>query len=149
MKVSEICTQEVIVAERQASILELAQLMRKHHVGNIVIVDQVGLRRKPVGIVTDRDIVLELLAKEEALDSVNANDIMSADLVTVGDYVATWDAMEVMREHGVRRLPVVDGVGLLTGIITTDDILETLAEQILDLVMLFGREARLEKKSRP
>lgn len=96
--------------------------MRKHHVGNIVIGDQVGLRRKPVGIVTDRDIILELVAKEEALDSVNANDIMSADLVTVGDYMATWDAMEVMREHGVRRLPVVDGVCLLTDIISTDDI---------------------------
>jgi len=149
MKISEICTHDVIVAQRQSTILELAQLMRKHHVGNIIIVDQVGLRRKPVGIVTDRDIIMELVAKEESLNSVNANDIMSADLVTVGEYVATWDAMDIMREHGIRRLPVVDGVGLLTGIVSTDDILEALAEQILDLVMLFGREKRLEKKSRP
>lgn len=148
MLVGELCVRDVIIAERQASVLEVAQLMREYHVGDIVIVERDEQSRKPTGIVTDRDIVLELIAKEQALESVTAADLTGPELVTVEEHVDLWDALQTMRGKGVRRLPVVDKHGGLIGILSADDVLEILADQMQDLVILVGKGQRREQQTR-
>lgn len=148
MLVGEFCIRDVIIAERLASIVELSRLMRDCHVGDIVIVDNDGPGRKPVGIVTDRDIVLELIANELPLASVSAGDIMGPELVTIDENSDLWEALQTMQGKGVRRFPVVDRNGKLVGILSTDDLLETLADQLQDLVVLIRKEQRHEEQIR-
>lgn len=148
MKVSELCNREVVMANKAASVLELANLMRKHHVGDIIITQQENDLVKPIGIVTDRDIVIEVIAKEAPIDSCTAFDIMSYELTTVKESASVWDALELMREKGIRRLPVVSAQGALTGVICVDDLHAFYTEQMQSMVSLTQREQRREMRLR-
>lgn len=148
MFVGEYCVRDVVVAERHMSVPELARLMRRYHVGDIVVVEDHAGERMPQGIVTDRDLVVEVLAEEVDLNAVTAADIMSADLLVVGEGDDLWETVERMRDRGVRRAPVVNARGGLEGILTVDDLIDLLAEQMSDLVQLFRREQRREQATR-
>lgn len=131
MTVGKFCTREVVIATKDASIVEVAQLMRKHNVGDIVIVKSIPDQNEPVGIITDRDIVVELLATEVKLDTVSVGDVMSFDIITVRENDSVWDTMQLMRSRGIRRIPVVNEQGGLEGILTSDDMLELLADELI------------------
>lgn len=146
MKVGEVCNREVVVVNRDQSILDAAKLMRSFHVGDVVVVQDAGSVRTPVGILTDRDIVVKLLAREIDLAAVSIGDAMSFDLVTAGEEDSVIDAIEKMRNHGVRRIPVVSSQGGLEGILSLDDCLELVAEQVGDLVQLIKTEQRRENQ---
>ncbi|NIP74088.1 MAG: CBS domain-containing protein [Gammaproteobacteria bacterium] len=148
MSVGEYCVRDVVVADAHMSVPELARLMRSYHVGDIVVVEERGGERVPEGIVTDRDLVVEVLAEEVDLNAVTAADIMSADLLVVGEGDDLWETVERMRDRGVRRAPVVNQRGGLEGILTVDDLIDLLAEQMSDLVQLFRREQRREQATR-
>lgn len=147
-RVSEVCNREVIIVERAASILDAARLMRDYHVGDLVVVEERAGRRVPVGIVTDRDIVLEVIAEEVEIGTVTVQDIMSDELVTVREGDDLLDAIPLMRQRGVRRAPVVDETQALVGILTVDDVLELLAEEMNELARLIGREQTREREQR-
>ena len=104
MSIGTICNREVIIAEGTTSIKELANLMRKNHVGNLVIIGERNGIPIPIGIVTDRDIVIELIAKNIDLDSVSARDIMSTKIVIVRENDEVIDTIKQMRLKGVRRM---------------------------------------------
>jgi CBS domain-containing protein len=146
--VAEVCNREVVVVERDASILDAARLMRDYHVGDLVVVEERGGHRAPVGIVTDRDIVIEVIAEEVAFDEVAIEDIMSFDVVTARDGDDLLDTLKLMRTHGVRRVPVVDAQQALVGILAVDDVVELLAEELNDLARLIGREQTRERERR-
>ncbi|MDA8165037.1 MAG: CBS domain-containing protein [Desulfobacteraceae bacterium] len=148
MTVGEFCNREVVIATRDDVIVEIAKLMRQHHVGDVVIVDQAKLPPVPVGIVTDRDIVVELVAEEVALESVKAGDIMSYELVTAREEDGIWETLQRMRAQGVRRVPVVNRDGGLEGILTVDDLLELFSEELLALAKVPAGEVFHEKKLR-
>jgi len=148
MSVGEYCNRDVVVVEKTESVRTAVDLMRQHHVGDVVVVDQAGKGARPVGILTDRDIVIELLAEDVALDAVNIGDVMSANPVVVDQAVPLLDALGLMQSKGVRRLPVVDASGLLAGLLTVDDVIELLAEQMNALVGVFANEQDREKKQR-
>ena len=101
MSIGTFCTREVVIAERGTSIVELARLMRSHHVGDVVIIDKTGENVTPVGIVTDRDIIVELIAEEVELNSVTAGDIMSTELITATVKEGVWEALQLMRSSGL------------------------------------------------
>ena len=103
MTVGKFCTRDVVVAGKGSTIVDIARLMRQHHVGDVVIVDEDGDQPKAIGIVTDRDIVMELIACEVPIDAVQAGDIMSFELVTAREQDSIWDAMNLMRTKGIRR----------------------------------------------
>ena len=149
MTVGKFCSREVIVAGKESSVAEIARLMRKHHVGDVVIVSRNGGRAKPVGILTDRDIVIELIACDVPLDSVTAGDIMSCELVTAGENDSIWDILQHMRAKGVRRVPVVGRGGDLVGILAADDLLELFAEELNLLARIPFREQLVEGAARP
>ncbi|HEU0233535.1 MAG TPA: CBS domain-containing protein [Gallionella sp.] len=148
MPVSEICNREVIVVQLNDTTLEAAKLMRQHHVGDVLVVEDRGGVRVPVGIVTDRDLVVEIMAPELDQMVITVGDIMAPALVTVKENTGVFDAIQYMRAKGVRRLPVVDDSGGLVGILTLDDLLELLAEELLALTKLVKYEQKKETMSR-
>lgn len=148
MPIGEICNRGVVFATRDTSILETAQLMRRHHVGDLVVVDEKNGKRIPVGIVTDRDIVIEVIAKEADINSLTAGDIMGPELVTAREAEGVFETIQLMRLKGVRRMPVVDTQGGLVGIVSVDDLVELLAEEMNELAKLISREQVREAKNR-
>lgn len=149
MSVGEICNREVVIAERSMSVAEAARLMRSHHVGNLVIVENTGTRNHPVGIVTDRDIIVEVVAAGEEPASLAVGDIMGAELATVLESEGIFETMRYMRTQSVRRMPVVDHEGGLVGIVTVDDLLTFLAEEMTELARTISRQQEREAAARP
>ncbi|MDE2117886.1 MAG: CBS domain-containing protein [Betaproteobacteria bacterium] len=148
MPISEICNREVIVVQRDNTILEAARLMRQHHVGDVLVVEDRGGARVPVGVVTDRDLVVEIMAPELNQMAITVGDIMVPELATVKENTGVFEAIQYMRAKGVRRLPVVDNGGGLVGILTLDDLLELLAEELLALAKLVKHEQKKETMNR-
>lgn len=146
MLVGEYCNRDVIVVSQNASIPEAAGLMRTHHVGDLVVVREEGPRRIPAGLLTDRDIVVELLAKGVDLDTVTVGDVMSYELLAVREGEDLLETLKLMRAKGVRRVPVVDQNEALTGILAVDDMIELLAEMLVDVSRLIIREQRREQQ---
>src|SRR5512134_1924649 len=133
MQAGEICNREVIVVKREVSVREAAALMRQYHVGDLVVVEERAGNRAPVGIVTDRDIAIEVVAMGVDPVAVTVGEIMGPDLITAGEKDTVYDTLQRMRQHGVRRIPVVDAQGGLAGIVSLADLLEFLAEEISSL----------------
>lgn len=148
MSVGEYCNRELVIVTRNEPVSEAVSLMRSRHVGDVVVVDRQGDLVLPIGILTDRDIVIQLLAENVNLDTINIGDVMSDNLVTINEDTSLMDTIKFMSEKGVRRLPVVNGQGNLEGIVTADDIIELVAEQLHDLVGLFHKEEAHEIKQR-
>lgn len=149
MLVGTACNREVVVVERSASVSQAARLMRDFHVGDLVVVETQDGRRRPVGILTDRDIVVGVLARDVDAASVAVRDVMGDELITATEDESLPDVVKRMRAAGVRRLPVVDGEGTLVGILTVDDLLDLLSETLNDLTRLISRELTREQRRRP
>jgi CBS domain-containing protein len=144
MAVGEICNREVVIAEKALSVVDAAQLMRKHHVGDLVVVEEKDGRKHPVGIVTDRDIVVEVVAAGVNPDALKVGDIMGPEVATVREGEGLFEALRHMRDKGVRRMPVVDRDGGLVGILALDDLLSLLAEEMTELAKLVSHERQRE-----
>jgi len=145
MRISEICRREVVTCARKTSGGELARLMRDRHVGDVIVVETQGGKSVPVGIVTDRDLVVHVIAAAVAPDSVTAEDLMIGDIVTATDSEFVYDAIWHMRSKGVRRLPIVDGRGALVGVLTMDDVTRFLAEELGELARIAPHQEVIEK----
>jgi len=144
MAVGEICNREVVVVQAGLSVAEAARLMRQHHVGDLVVVREHGGRNEPVGIVTDRDLVVEVMAAALDSSSLTVGEIMGQELVTVREDTGVFESIRYMRDKGVRRMPVVDARGGLAGIVTVDDLLDLLAEELAGLSKLAQVEQKKE-----
>jgi CBS domain-containing protein len=144
MTVGELCTRSVITALADESVVDAARRMRDRHVGTLVIVADTG--RMPVGLVTDRDLVVSALAQSpDKIETLQVGDVMSRDLVTALTTESVDDALGRMRMHGIRRLPVVTRDGELEGLIAFDDIIEHLSEDITELAGLVASEQKHER----
>lgn len=148
MPIGEFCNREVIVADRNTSVLEAAQLMREYHVGCLVVVESLDGPRRPIGLVTDRDIVVEVVAENVAPETVKLGEIMTGKLSTICVTDGVYDTLRYMREHGFRRMPVVNELGELAGIVSMDDYLGLLAEEMTELTRLIAREQGRESTLR-
>ena len=148
MAVGEICNREVVIAEKTLSVRGAAALMRTHHVGDLVVVEEKGVRKHPAGVVTDRDIVVEVVAAGVNPDALTVADIMGPEVATVRESEGVFEALRYMRDKGVRRMPVVDRDGGLVGIITLDDLLSLLAEEMTELAKLVSHERQREASRR-
>lgn len=148
MNVGEICSREVIVMDRGESLPEAVRLMRENHVGDVVVTENRAGSTVPVGILTDRDILIEVVAQNVPLDSLAVSDVMSFDLLSVRETDSEADALAAMRRKGVRRAPVVDAKGALVGIVSVDDVIEVLAEQLGSIAALISREQQQERQRR-
>jgi CBS domain-containing protein len=135
MTLSELCDTEVATIGPSATVQEAARLMRDHHVGALIVLES----RRPVGIVTDRDLAIGVLATGLSSETP-VRDAMTGDPVCARVESGLADAAQLMREHGVRRLPVVTDSGELHGIVTFDDLLSLLGEELSSLAAAVGHE---------
>jgi CBS domain-containing protein len=147
MNIGRICNREVTLAHEDERIDEVARRMREQHVGSLIVVPRKG-GRIPVGVLTDRDIVVEVLAAGLDYRTVTVADVMSREPATVREDDDIVDALRIMRTYGVRRLPVVTQSGTLAGIVAIDDLLEFFAGQVDDVVRAIGREQTQEAQAR-
>lgn len=122
----------VAVVEPETTALVIAQVMRRHHVDALVVVDAQE-KSRPIGIVTDRDLVLELMAEGLNPDVFTAGDIMTVDLVLASPDMDAMDAVALMQKHRLHRLVMADAAGLLVGIVTMEDVLGLLARELAGL----------------
>lgn len=148
MSVGEYCNRAVVIVTKSESVREAISLMRAHHVGDVVVVDKESGEPVPQGILTDRDIVLEILAEDVDLGAVNVGDVMSYELAVADEDASLMEVIKLMRGKGVRRMPVVNKRGALVGILTADDVIELIAEQLTDIVTLVSRESAGEMRRR-
>jgi len=148
MSISEFCNREVVFATREMDLPEATQLMRKYHVGDLVVVDEIDGKRVPVGIVTDRDMVVEVIAQSLDVKGFSVGDIMSRQLFSVQENEGVFETIRLMRAKGARRIPVVNQQGGLVGIVSADDILDLLAEEMAELAKVAPRQQQREAKTR-
>jgi CBS domain-containing protein len=150
MNVGRICTRQVSTISKDESVLEAARRMRDEHVGDLVVLDEQRGRRVPVGILTDRDIVVGLLARDaDQLWRLDVGDVITHELSAVREGDDVQDVLDQMRRNGTRRMPVVDDGGELWGIFTVDDMLGLLSEDLMSVVLLISKGRRREMAERP
>lgn len=148
MSIGEYCNRDVAIVTAQETVQDAAKVMRAQHVGDVVVVERRGGLSVPVGILTDRDIVIELIAREVELDKIIIGDVMTRNLLTARESDSLSTVLSQMRGRGVRRVPVVNEQGGLEGIFSLDDLLELLAEQMHDFVAVLRKEANQEQRLR-
>lgn len=144
----EICTRHVSIALRATTLPGAARLMRENHVGCLVVVDEVAGKRILVGLLTDRDIVTAAIAADLDPATLRVEDVMTTDLVTAREDDSLIDLMYTMRRKGVRRIPVVGAQGDLVGLVTLDDVLDILAQELGLLVATIDSEGQRERQLR-
>lgn len=149
MSAGKFCNRDVVVVRKGNTIPEAAELMRNYHVGALVVVEDRDGQAAPIGILTDRDIVVEIIAKNLSLDAFTVGDVMSFDLLTAREDESINDTLRRMRQKGVRRVPVVNAQGALVGILTVDDLLEMLAGEFMELFRIVSREMAREQETKP
>ena len=123
MPINECCNTAVVTCIAETSVFDVAELMRRHHVGTVIVTEGEGDDRVPACIITDRDIVIEMIALQLDVAAFTAGDVMSAPVVTVRESEGLIEALRLMRLRNIRRLPVVTEAGTLYGIVTSDDLL--------------------------
>jgi predicted transcriptional regulator len=146
MRVGDICTRNVISVNADESIHAAAQKMRDQHVGDVIVV--MDDQDRCIGILTDRDITIEIVANKIDPETVSVRDIMSNELLMVDEDEDILEAMEMMSRAGVRRLPVMNETRDLSGIISVDDVIGTLAESLLEVSTLAHRQRHREEHRR-
>jgi CBS domain-containing protein len=148
LNTGEICTRNVTIAYRKTTLPMAAKLMRENHVGSLIVVEETGAQRIVVGLLTDRDIVTAVIAPGLNPDSLLVEDVMSTDLVTAREEDSLIDLMRSMRQKGVRRVPVVGKHNELIGVVTLDDVLDILSQELGLLVAAIDSEGRRERQMR-
>ena len=150
MLVGNICKTEVVTVTADQTVAAAARLMREKHVGLLVVVDsgEVKPDLKPVGVLTDRDIVTAVVAKDVDARALKVGDVMTRHPVLAGESHSLEGTLRFMRDAGVRRAPVVGTRGQLTGILSLDDVIAGFATQLTDVAGAFLNEQTHERTTR-
>jgi CBS domain-containing protein len=145
MKVGDICTREVHLANARQPLADAAREMRDHHIGALVVVEPGDDKRRPIGILTDRDIVLGQLARSADLFCLTVGDVMTRNPLWVTADMSVFGAIAALNGRSVRRAPVLDRAGALIGFVTLDDLLPVIGAEVAAIGKLMGSQARREK----
>lgn len=148
MGIGNFCTRDVVTVAPDATIVEASALMRQHHVGAVVIVEKTANGQLPRGLLTDRDVAVEVVALGMPPETLKVSEVVQRPVTSVRDDAGYAETVRLMSVNGVRRMPVVDAGGKLVGIITVDDILRQLAAPLVALSDLVERERHFEQATR-
>lgn len=143
-----ICSRELQTVTRSQDLVQAARQMREHHVGALVVVEASNSQRHAIGLLTDRDIVTAVIANGLQPDVLQVGDVMSHRLVTVRQDASVVDLLRTMRNHGLRRLPVLDAQDHLLGMVTRDDVIEVLAQALELAASVVPASTALERQRR-
>jgi len=148
MKVGDVCNRLVIFVTEDEAVQRAAELMRKYHVGTLIVTEYGDEDRHPIGVVTDRDIVVGVIAKGIEPEEVKVGDIMSENPLVANEEDDITAALDAMRDHGVRRVPVRDAGSKLIGVLALDDLLQYIANCMNDVAVIVGTQRHHESKVR-
>ena len=148
MSIGKICSREVVVATPETTVAEAAKLMRQHHVGNVVVVALSKGHARPTGIITDRDIVLSVVGTGLDPEVFTVGDMVTTPIVTAPEDQGIFETIQLVKAHGVRRIPIVNREGELAGIVTIDDLIQLLSEELSEIGKLIRREQVHEARTR-
>nr|WP_310137924.1 CBS domain-containing protein [Burkholderia ambifaria] len=148
MNAAMLCTRDVATCFETITVVEAAERMRDAHAGDLVVVREREGHLLPVGMVTDRDIVLAVVSPGAEAGSLFVGDIMSEPVAVASGDEDVWLLAKRMRQHGIRRLPVVGDDGQLVGIVTLDDLLRAAAALLDELRLVAARQPYFEEKQR-
>lgn len=148
MKLEDVCIFEVACCTPEISLTEAARLMRQRHSGDLIVVDNADENREPVGVITDRDIVIEGVAQGKNPDQTKVRDIMSKRVVVASAAEDLSAAIDRMRAHGVRRIPVLDDEQRVIGVVALDDVVRLHAEQAAAILDVITKQQTREKRTR-
>ncbi|HUL47766.1 MAG TPA: CBS domain-containing protein [Steroidobacteraceae bacterium] len=149
MIVSEICQGNPVTIGAHEELDTAARLMRQYHIGYLIVVEPYYVAPRPVGVLTDRDIVVSVLAKGTDPRQVKVGEVMTREPVVVREDASLNSALAEMRRIGVRRLPVVNAAGHLTGVLSLDEVLDAVSQQLQGVVGSIRTEVRTEGARRP
>lgn len=149
LQAGDICTRNVEIANRAMPLNEAARLMREKHIGCLVVVDPTDHGNVPVGMLTDRDIVTSVVAKDADPALISAGDAMSTELATAQEHDSVTEVLQTMSRLGVRRVPVTDARGALAGLVALDDLLLVMAQQLQLVAQAIENEQKREPSLRP
>jgi CBS domain-containing protein len=148
MAIAEICSREVVFVTRNESCADAARLMREHHVGALVVIAQDAVPRIPVSMITDRDLAVGVMALGLDPEKTLVETVMRPDVALLRESEGVGRAIALMREQGVRRLPVIDASGALVGVLAADDLIDLFAEELSGLAAMIGAGPQRERKER-
>jgi len=143
MTIGTLCAKPVARIRRDATVADAAMLMRASHVGDLVVVDGPE-GQSPVGMITDRDIVVEVIGQGFAPAQVPVGSVMSTPVLSLREEDGLLEALEQMAARGVRRAPIVDRHGRLKGLVSIDDVVPLLARELAKISVLIRREQTAE-----
>ena len=139
MTISALCKRVVVTIQREATVEDAAVAMRSSHIGDVVVVDAADTRR-PIGIITDRDIAVEVVAQGLVPAQTPVGSVMSAPVLSLREDDGFLTALDKMSAGGVRRAPVLDRDGRLKGMISVDDLVPLLARELAKIGALIRHE---------
>jgi CBS domain-containing protein len=151
MNVASICHHNVVTIRPFDELTSAAELMREQHVGCLIVVepDLSGAAVRPIGVITDRDIVVAVVGRQTDPRTLRVGDVMTRQPVVVADGDSIEKGLASMRQIGVRRLPVVGNRGQLVGILSLDDILDAISGLLANVAGSIRNEQRIESALRP
>lgn len=148
MNVGKICTRNVITVRESDELTTAAELMRENHIGYLVVVekgpDPSNGHGKPVGVLTDRDIVVSVVSRKADPALLRVGDVMTREPLVVEEGLSVGSALVQMRKNGIRRIPVIAPAGHLSGVLSLDDVLDVLANELNDVAGSIRNEQRIE-----
>jgi CBS domain-containing protein len=144
MDVQDLCRRSAVTVREADELEKAAQLMREHHIGYLVVVRAETSDGVPIGVLTDRDIVIKVVAKQANAAALRVGDVMTPNPIVANENDPLKKALRAMRQIGVRRLPVVGARGQLVGILSVDDVLDALADELSDVAGSIRKELTIE-----
>lgn len=149
MPISDLCSEKLVTIEKGATLQFAASQMKKQHVGSVVVIESEGKSERPIGVLTDRDIVLKAVAENLDMNTARVGDVMSRNPITMNKDAGVYEAVKVMQQRGVRRLLVVDEAKHLCGLLSADDLVEMIGDEMSRIGSLFETQRRDEKRYHP
>jgi len=140
MDAGEICSRKTVIIREDKFVKDAVKLLKQYNVGSLVVVKSMNNHNVPVGLLTDRDIVIKALPAQNPLDTIPVREIMSTPVITVTETTSIFETLSKMRYSGIRRLPVINEEGFLTGILSLDDIIDSIARELIEVTRVVQKE---------
>lgn len=148
MLIKDLCNPDVVCCEPQTLVRDAAALMRTRHVGDLIVVEDLDGDRLPIGVVTDRDLTVEVLGNGRDASTTVVADLVRQPVVIANEEEDSSKVLERMRLNGVRRVPVVDQSGATVGVVTLDDLLHLLVDEAKALLEVISIGQNRERHAR-
>ena len=147
MPISDLCSKKPVTVQSRESVRNAARLMKKKHVGTLIVTKGDGKNARPIGVITDRDLVVKVMAKGKKDTKCKVKDVMTSKLVSAKKGIGVYEAIELMQKKEVRHLIVVDKSDQLCGIISTDDLVQMLGQEISGIGKLYESQVKHESQA--